>query len=76
MSKFIYEPVGMDAWDRPHGLEPGAVLAKLPPPRGCPNPRGMGHVYVGCGRTGRFIGLVLLNSLRPATKAELDAAAA
>ena len=63
-AKFRFVPVGIDAWDaRSSTPARGAVVVKIRPPFGCPNPRPMGMVYVADATSGRFIGLVLLASL-------------
>lgn len=63
---YIYEPVGLDLWDRrPHAPAPGTRVVKTKVP-GCPPNGTMGHCYVADAETGAFYGLVLVNSLRKA----------
>jgi hypothetical protein len=63
--KYVYAPVGLDAWSPRPGLEPGARVIKVQPGGGVPRNGTMGHCYVGDAETGAFIGLVLEASLRP-----------
>lgn len=63
--KKVYEfrPVGADVFDRrPHQPAPGTRVVKTQP-AGCPRNGTMGHCYVADATTGRFYGLVLVNSL-------------
>jgi len=61
---YVYEPVGLDVWDRrKHQPEPGARVVKTQP-HGCPKNGTMGFCYVADAETGKFYGLVLVNSLR------------
>lgn len=61
----LFEPVGVDAWDRrPHHPEPGTRVV-LTQPTGTPANGTMGFVYVKDADTGHFYGLVLRNSLKP-----------
>lgn len=61
---FVFEPVGMDVFDRrAHQPEPGTRVVKTQP-FGCPKNGTMGMTYVQDAETGQFYGLVLLNSLR------------
>lgn len=63
---YVYEPVGLDKYDRkPHQPEPGTLVRKTQP-RGCPKNGTMGFCYVEDAHTGHFYGLVLLNSLKKA----------
>lgn len=65
MAKRIYRyvPVGLDLWDRhAHQPEPGTLVRKCQP-YGCPRNGTMGMCYVEDAQTGKFYGLVLLNSL-------------
>lgn len=68
MAKTIYtfQPVGMDIFDRrAHQPERGTRVVKTQP-AGCPRNGTMGHCYVEDAETGRFYGLVLVNSLQKA----------
>ncbi len=58
---FRVEPVGMDAFDS-CVAERGQEVFKTQP-YGCPKNGTMGHCYVADAETGRFLGLVLENSL-------------
>ena len=63
---YIYEPVGLDIWDRrANQPEPGTRVVKTQP-HGCPRNGTMGHCFVADAATGAFYGLVLVNSLKPA----------
>lgn len=65
---YIFEPVGLDRFDaRPHQPAPGTRVVKTQP-YGCPRNGTMGFCYVNDAETGRFYGLVLLNSLRKAPR--------
>lgn len=64
MTTFVFEPVGFDLFDRrPNQPKPGTLVRKVQP-AGCPRNGTMGHCYVEEVETGRFCGLVLVNSLR------------
>lgn len=63
--KFVYEPVLFDATQVTY-LESGALVVKVQP-HGCPKNGTMGMCYVGDAETGKFIGMVCENSLKPAT---------
>lgn len=70
MSKrtYVFEPVGVDVFDRRKNQpEPGTRVVKTQP-AGCPKNGTMGHCFVEDAETGKFYGLVLQNSLKPATK--------
>lgn len=55
---YIFKPAGWDILDpRDSNPEPGARVVKTQP-AGCPRNGTMGHCYVACAETGRFIGLV------------------
>jgi hypothetical protein len=69
---FIYNAVGLDAWENRHGLENGTKVVKTQP-FGCPKNGTMGHCYVASAETGAFIGLVLVNSLT-ATREKVEVA--
>lgn len=61
---YIYEPVGMDIFDRrPNQPARGARVRKCQP-AGTPKNGTMGHCFVEDAETGTFYGLVLVNSLR------------
>jgi hypothetical protein len=60
---FSYEPVGLDLWDARHDLPRGTRVYKTQP-HGCPRNGTMGHCYVSRLDDGRFVGLVLENSLQ------------
>lgn len=61
--KFRYEPVLLDRMSGVN-LEAGAIVVKVQP-HGCPRNGTMGMTYVGEADTGKFIGMVCLNSLVP-----------
>lgn len=64
--KFVFQPVGLDVFDRkPHQPQPGTVVVKTQPPGTPPNGT-MGHCFVEDAETGEFYGLVLVNSLQRA----------
>lgn len=66
---YEFHPVGLDAWEkRPHLPPPGTLVVKTTV-RGGPKNGTMGHCFIAHADTGRFIGLCLVNSLRPAPKA-------
>lgn len=61
--KYVFNAVGMDRFDhRPHTPQDGTIVVKTQP-AGCPRNGTMGHCYIAHADTGRFIGLVLENSL-------------
>jgi hypothetical protein len=62
--KYRYEPVLFDA-TRVDYVIPGQVVIKVQP-HGCPRNGTMGMCYVGEADTGKFLGMVCLNSLVPA----------
>ena len=64
---YTYEPVGMDLWDGRTGLKRGDRVVKTQP-YGCPKNGTMGHCYVADVETGKFFGLVLVNSLKKARR--------
>lgn len=61
---FVFEPVGLDVFDR-RRLQParGTRVVKTQP-AGCPPNGTMGHCFVKDADTGTFYGLVLENSLK------------
>lgn len=61
---YVFEPVGLDAWERrPYQPPRGTEVVKTQP-YGCPRNGTMGHCYVADAETGAFYGLVLENSLK------------
>jgi hypothetical protein len=62
---YEFHPVGWDVFDARHNIEPGTLVVKTKVP-GCPPNGTMGHCFIAHADTGKFIGLVLLNSLKPA----------
>ncbi len=61
---FVFEPVGLDTFDRRiYQPERGARVVKTQP-YGCPKNGTMGHTYVKDAETGAFYGLVLTASLQ------------
>lgn len=67
---FVFEPVGWDLYAPTQLAPPAGTLVVKTQPSGCPKNGTMGHTYVADAKTGEFLGLVLLNSLRKATAAE------
>jgi hypothetical protein len=65
--KFIFEPVGLDRFEKCVPIKRGTRVVKIQP-YGCPRNGTMGHCYIGDADTGEFIGLVLLGSLKPEGK--------
>jgi len=64
---YIFEPVGLDVFDRRSNQpERGTRVVKVQPP-GCPRNGTMGHCFAADADTGAFYGLVLLNSLKRVT---------
>lgn len=62
---YIFNPVGLDIYDRRvHSPQAGTLVRKVQP-YGCPRNGTMGHCYVEDAQDGTFYGLVLLNSLTP-----------
>jgi len=61
---YEFQPVGWDIFDKRVDIEPGHRVVKTQP-AGCPKNGTMGHTFIADADTGAFIGLVLLNSLRP-----------
>ena len=71
MSKkqFVFSPVGLDIFDRrPNQPKAGTVVVKCQP-AGAPKNGTMGHCFVEDAETGKFYGLVLLNSLKEVSDA-------
>jgi len=64
---YIYQPVGMDLWDR-KGPTPGTPVVKTQPGYGAPRNGTMGHCYIADAYTGDLIGLRLENSLQEVAK--------
>lgn len=63
MTKYVFEPVGLDLFAPRKGQpEAGTEVVKTQP-FGCPKNGTMGFTYVQDAVTGEFYGLVLLNSL-------------
>jgi hypothetical protein len=61
---YVFEPVGLDRFDRrPHQPTAGTRVVKTQP-SGCPRNGTMGHCFVADADTGTFYGLVLVNSLK------------
>lgn len=60
---FVFEPVGLDRFDPKVRIKTGHRVIKTQPP-GCPRNGTFGHCFVADAETGRFIGLVLVNSLK------------
>lgn len=63
---FTYEPVGMDVWDSGPAAPPRGTRVVQTQPAGCPKNGTMGHTFIADAETGKFYGLVLLNSLQRA----------
>ncbi len=70
---FVFEPVGWDLFAPTALAPPKGTLVVKTQPSGCPKNGTMGHTYIADAKTGEFLGLVLLTSLRKATKAEKEA---
>lgn len=71
-SKYQYQPVGMDTFDPPHGVEagflkPGDTVKTVNLP-GCPKGGTMGMYFIE--KDGQFAGLVCKNSLVPVVAAK------
>lgn len=60
----VYQAAGMDIWDGCTELKNGDKVQVIKASHGCPPNGTMGHCYVGETKTGKFIGLVLINSLQ------------
>lgn len=61
---YVFDPVGLDLYDpKPFHPAKGARVVKTQP-RGCPKNGTMGFCYVADAESGKFYGLVLLNSLK------------
>ena len=66
VKKYIFQPVGVDIYDRrEHQPEPGAIVVKTQP-YGCPKNGTMGHCYVvpADGTGNQYGSLVLEASLK------------
>lgn len=64
---FEFHPVGLDLFDkRPHHPPVGTRVVKTQP-AGCPKNGTMGHTFIADAETGKFIGLVLVKSLKKVT---------
>ena len=62
---YEFHPVGWDAFDARHDIEPGIEVVKTQP-AGCPKNGTMKHCFIAHADTGEFIGLVMTASLKPA----------
>lgn len=63
-ARYVYEPVMLDViHSSDTGLEKGNLVKVINLP-GAPPANTMGHCYVGHPKTGEFIGMVCVNSLR------------
>lgn len=60
----LFVPVGMDVWDPKPWHPRRGTRVRVVQPRGCPRNGTMGHVYVADADSGKFLGLVLVNSLQ------------
>lgn len=67
-SRYVYNPVLLDAIDAKTGLKKGDLVQVIKSPHGAPPAGTMGHCYVGHPTTAEFIGLVHVNSLKLASK--------
>ena len=67
-SRYVYQPVGMDKFDPPYGIEAGILregeIVKVVNKYGCPPANTMGHCYIN-NQEGEFCGLVCTQSLVP-----------
>ena len=64
-ARYVYEPVLLDViHGKDTGLEKGNLVKVINLP-GAPPANTMSHCYVGHPKTGEFIGMVHVNSLRP-----------
>jgi hypothetical protein len=61
---YRFEPVGWDVFDRRANQPERGTLVVKTQPFGTPRNGTMGHTFVADAETGRFYGLVLLNSLK------------
>lgn len=61
---YTFEPVGMDVFDRSANQPERGTRVVKTQPHGCPRNGTMGHCYVEDAETGKFYGLVLMNSLK------------
>lgn len=61
---FVFEPVGLDIFDRGRYQPKRGTRVRKTQPYGTPRNGTMGHTYVEDAETGEFYGLVLLASLR------------
>jgi hypothetical protein len=62
---YTYDPVGWDVFDGRTDLKPGDRVVKTQP-HGCPRNGTMGHCFVADAETGKFVGLVMVKSLKRA----------
>jgi len=62
---YKFHPVGWDVFDARHDIADGTLVVKTSPP-GCPPNGTMGHCFIAHADTGKFIGLVMVASLKPA----------
>lgn len=68
-SIYVYKPVMLDKIDGMTTLKEGDLVQVIKSPRGTPPIGTMGHCYVGHLKSGKFIGMVCVNSLVPASNA-------
>lgn len=66
-SLYTFQAVGVDIYDPPHGVDAGTLVkgqvVRVVNLAGCPRCGTMGMCYVAHRETGKFLGLVLCNSL-------------
>lgn len=65
---YNFQPVGYDLFAPHRGTPLRGTLVVKTQPHGCPRNGTMGHCFVADATTGRFYGLVLVNSLQKVSK--------
>ncbi len=63
-SRYVYNPVLLDKIDGRTSLKEGDLVQVITSPHSAPPAGFMGHCYVGHPETGKFIGMVHVNSLK------------
>lgn len=71
---YIFEPVGLDLFDRRKHQPKAGTRVRKTQPVGTPRNGTMGHTYVEDAETGEFYGLVLTASLRKETARDRELA--
>jgi len=67
-TEYEFDPVGLDLFSPHRGTPAKGTRVVKTKVNGAPKNGTMGHVFVADAMTGKFLGLVLVNSLKRVTK--------